>query len=91
MVTIYSQGTIVWRYSSPGLLSPCGLSLEGDDNICVAKKKERQRPRVERGGRFVPVFEDITRPDLMKVDKERKLCFVGNMRKYTRVYEMLLS
>lgn len=31
-------------------------------------------------GQFVLVFADITRPDLMNVDKERKLCFLWAAR-----------
>uniref|UniRef100_A0A8W8NXX6 B box-type domain-containing protein n=1 Tax=Magallana gigas TaxID=29159 RepID=A0A8W8NXX6_MAGGI len=91
VVAINSHGTCttVWRYSSPGLLSPCGLSVDGDDNIYVAGKESDNVHVLTKDGRCVHVFENITRPDFMKVDKERKLCFVGSMRKYVRVYEML--
>lgn len=89
VVAIDGQGTTVWRYSSPGLLSPCGLSVDGDDNIYVAGKESDNVHVLTRDGHFVRVFEDITRPDFMKVDKERKMCFVGSMRKYIKVYEML--
>lgn len=89
VVAMDSQGTTVWRYSSPGLLSPCGLGVDGEDNIYVAGKESDNVHVLTKDGQFVRVFEDITRPDFMKVDKERKLCFVGSMRKYLRVYEML--
>lgn len=42
-----------------------------------------------KDGRCVRVFETIARPDFMKVDNERKLCFVGSMRRYVKVYKML--
>lgn len=89
MVAMDSEGTTVWRYSSPGLLSPCGFGVDGEDNIYVAGKESDNVHVLTKDGQFVRVFEDITRPDFMKVDKERKLCFVGSMRKYLRVYEML--
>lgn len=89
MVAINALGTTVWKYSSPGLLSPCGLGVDGEDNIYVAGKESDNVHVLTKDGQCVHVFEDITRPDFMKVDKERKLCFVGCMRKYVRVYEML--
>lgn len=89
VVAINALGTTVWKYSSPGLLSPCGLGVDGEDNIYVAGKESDNVHVLTKDGQCVHVFEDITRPDFMKVDKERKLCFVGCMRKYVRVYEML--
>lgn len=78
----------VWRYISPGHLSPFGLSVDGEDNIYVAGKERDNIHVLTKDGHFVRVFEAISRRDFMKVDKERKLCFVCSMRKYVRVYEM---
>lgn len=66
--------------------------MDGENNICVAGKESNIIHVLTKDGQFIRVFEDITRPDVIKVikvDKERKLCFVGCMRKYVRVYEML--
>lgn len=91
MVVINSYGIciIVWRYSSFGFFFLCGLSVDGDDNIFVVGKESDNIYVLIKDGWCVYVFENIIRLDFMKVDKERKLCFVGSMRKYVRVYEML--
>lgn len=89
VVAMDRVGITKWRYSSPDLRSPCGLSVDGEDNIYVAGKESDNVHVLTKDGQFVRVFEDITRPDFMKVDKERKLCFVDSMRKYVKVYEML--
>ncbi|XP_022314157.2 uncharacterized protein LOC111118816 [Crassostrea virginica] len=88
VIAMDANGQTVWRYSSPSLKSPCGIGVDGENNIYVAGKESDNIHVLTKDGKVIQVIEDITRPDFMKVDKEKKVCFVCTKRKYLKVYEM---
>ncbi|XP_062616148.1 uncharacterized protein LOC134277867 [Saccostrea cucullata] len=81
-------GTQVWSYSSMSLESPCGLDKDADNNIYVAGKESDNVHVLSCDGELIRIFEDIPRPDFMKIDKERKLCCVCSQRKNIKVLEL---
>ena len=89
VIAMDADGQTVWRYSSPCLKSPCGIGVDGEDNIYVAGKESDNIHVLTKDGKVIQVIEDITRPDFMKVDKEKKVCFVCTKRKYLKVYEII--
>ena len=89
VIAMDADGQTVWRYSSPCLKSPCGIGIDGMDNIYGSGKESDNIHVLTKDGKVIQVIEDITRPDFMKVDKEKKVCFVCTKRKYLKVYEMI--
>ncbi|XP_061190352.1 uncharacterized protein LOC133198246 [Saccostrea echinata] len=82
-----SMGRNIWSYSSVSLKSPCGIDKDADNNIYVAGKESDNVHVLSCHGELIRIFEDIPRPDFMKIDKGRKFCCVSSNRKYLRVFE----
>ncbi|XP_062619400.1 probable E3 ubiquitin-protein ligase MID2 [Saccostrea cucullata] len=85
---INSVGTQFWSYSSVSLKSPCGVEKDAEDNIYVAGKESDNVHVLSCDGELIRIFEDIPRPDFMKIDRDRKLCCVCSQRKNIQVFEL---
>ncbi|XP_061190351.1 uncharacterized protein LOC133198245 [Saccostrea echinata] len=77
----------IWTYNSPFLISPCGLDRDTDGNIYVAGKQSDNIHVLSSDGQLIRLFEDIPRPDFMKINQDRNICCVCSNRRNIRVYE----
>ncbi|XP_062616146.1 uncharacterized protein LOC134277865 [Saccostrea cucullata] len=77
----------IWTYTNPHLISPCGLDKDCVGNIYVAGKQSDNIHVLSSDGILIRLFEDIPRPDFMKINKDRNICCVCSNRRNIRVYE----
>ncbi|XP_056003409.1 uncharacterized protein LOC130049597 [Ostrea edulis] len=87
VTAITDGGQTAWTYDSPHLKSPCGLDTDSDGNIYVAGKSSDNVHVLSGEGKLIRLFEDIPRPDFMKINKARNTCCVCSNRKHIKVYQ----
>ncbi|XP_062579596.1 E3 ubiquitin/ISG15 ligase TRIM25-like [Saccostrea cucullata] len=82
------EGEIIWKYTSPDLVSTRGVDQDEGGKIYVAGRGSNNVHVLSGDGTFLGIIEDIPRPIFMKAKKGSNIFCVSSDWKFVRTYQM---